>query len=260
MAKRTLIKGGTVISVDPAVGDFDPGDVLIEERSHPAKSNNIDAGDAEVIDATDRIVLPGLIDTHRHTWQALFRNIGSDWTLAHYFTVSPEAESGTPAPRGHLRGQPDRNARGARRRHHDAARLVPQPQHPRALGRRHQGAAGDRLARDFGHGCGFAHWAPVSSLPHDEDIRRVASQYFSSDDQLVTLAMAPRGNQFATLDVTESDYRLADELNIRITATRAMASGARAGRCAARRARPAGAEPERRALQLAGRRRVEDDG
>ena len=31
-------------------------------------------------------MLPGLVDTHRHTWQALFRNIGSDWTLAHYFT------------------------------------------------------------------------------------------------------------------------------------------------------------------------------
>jgi cytosine/adenosine deaminase-related metal-dependent hydrolase len=69
----------------------------------------------------------------------------------------------------------------------------------------------------FGHGCGFAHWAPVSSLPHDEDIRRVAHQYFSSDDQLVTLAMAPRGNQFATLDVTERDYLLARELDIRIT-------------------------------------------
>ena len=86
MAKRTLIKGGTVISVDPAVGDFETGDVLIEDGAIAAVGPNIDAGDAEVIDATDRIVLPGLIDTHRHTWQALFRNIASDWTLAHYFT------------------------------------------------------------------------------------------------------------------------------------------------------------------------------
>src|SRR4051812_7768772 len=75
MAQRTLIKGGTVISVDPAVGDFDPGDVLIEEGKIVAVDHSIDAGDAEVIDATARIVMPGLIDTHRHTWQALFRNI-----------------------------------------------------------------------------------------------------------------------------------------------------------------------------------------
>ena len=39
-----------------------------------------------MIDASDCLVLPGLVDTHRHTWQALFRNIASDWTLAHYFT------------------------------------------------------------------------------------------------------------------------------------------------------------------------------
>ena len=86
MAQRTLIKGGTVISVDPDVGDFETGDVLIEDGAIAAVGPSIDAGDAEVIDATDCLVLPGLIDTHRHTWQALFRNIASDWTLAHYFT------------------------------------------------------------------------------------------------------------------------------------------------------------------------------
>ena len=70
----------------PEVGDFETGDVLIENGVIAAVGASLDAGDAEVIDVTDRIVLPGLIDTHRHTWQALFRNIGSDWTLAHYFT------------------------------------------------------------------------------------------------------------------------------------------------------------------------------
>src|SRR5471030_2136929 len=87
MAKRTLIKGGTVVTVDPKLGDFYPaGDVLVEGSSIVAVAPSIEAGDAEVIDASDCIVLPGLVDTHRHTWQALFRNIGSDWTLAHYFT------------------------------------------------------------------------------------------------------------------------------------------------------------------------------
>src|ERR1700712_5180222 len=86
MGQRTLIKGGTVISVDPSVGDFDPGDVLIEDGKIVAVAASIDAGDAELIDATDRIVMPGLIDTHRHTWQALFRNIGSGWALAPYLT------------------------------------------------------------------------------------------------------------------------------------------------------------------------------
>jgi cytosine/adenosine deaminase-related metal-dependent hydrolase len=217
MANRTLIKGGTVISVDPAVGDFATGDVLIEDGAIAEVGASIDAGDAQVIDATDRIVLPGLIDTHRHTWQALFRNIGSDWTLAHYFTGLHGTMSERYRPddtyAGNLIGTLEALDGGITTLL-DWSHNLNTPEHSDAAIKALQ-ETGSRVI--FGHGCGFAHWAPVSSLPHDEDIRRVASQYFSSDDQLVTLAMAPRGNQFATLDVTESDYRLADELNIRIT-------------------------------------------
>jgi cytosine/adenosine deaminase-related metal-dependent hydrolase len=217
MANRTLIKGGTVISVDPAVGDFETGDVLIEDGAIAAVGPGLEAGDAEVIDATDRIVMPGLIDTHRHTWQALFRNIGSDWTLAHYFTGLHGTMSERYRPEdtyaGNLIGTLEALDGGITTLL-DWSHNLNTPEHSDAAIKALQ-ESGSRVV--FGHGCGFAHWAPVSSLPHDEDIRRVASQYFSSDDQLVTLAMAPRGNQFATLEVTESDYRLADELNIRIT-------------------------------------------
>ncbi len=217
MANRTLIKGGTVISVDPAVGDFETGDVLIEDGAIAAVGPRLEAGDAEVIDATDRIVMPGLIDTHRHTWQALFRNIGSDWTLAHYFTGLHGTMSERYRPEdtyaGNLIGTLEALDGGITTLL-DWSHNLNTPEHSDAAIKALQ-ESGSRVV--FGHGCGFAHWAPVSSLPHDEDIRRVASQYFSSDDQLVTLAMAPRGNQFATLEVTESDYRLADELNIRIT-------------------------------------------
>ena len=86
MAKRTLISGGTVVTVDPVLGEIEGGDVLIEDRTIAAVGGALGVSDAEVIDATDCLVLPGLIDMHRHTWQSLFRNIASDWTLAHYFT------------------------------------------------------------------------------------------------------------------------------------------------------------------------------
>ncbi|MDX6619059.1 MAG: 5-methylthioadenosine/S-adenosylhomocysteine deaminase [Gaiellales bacterium] len=217
MARRTLIKGGTIISVDPAVGDFDPGDVLIEDGKIVAVAPGIEAGDAEVVDATDRIVLPGLIDTHRHTWQALFRNIGSDWTLAHYFTGLHGTMSQLYRPEdtyaGNLIGTLEALDGGITTLL-DWSHNLNTPEHADAAVEALQDS---RSRVVFAHGCGFAHWAPVSSLPHDEDIRRVAEQYFSSDDQLVTLAMAPRGNQFATLEVTEHDYRLAQELGIRIT-------------------------------------------
>jgi cytosine/adenosine deaminase-related metal-dependent hydrolase len=70
----------------------------------------------------------------------------------------------------------------------------------------------------FAHGGGAPQWAPVpNEVPHPEDAKRIKEQYFSSDDQLVTMAMALRGPQFATKETTLLDYRLAREIGTRIT-------------------------------------------
>ena len=37
------------------------------------------------IDASGGIVMPGMIDTHRHMWQTAMRAYGADWTLTQYF-------------------------------------------------------------------------------------------------------------------------------------------------------------------------------
>jgi len=219
MTERTLVKGGTVITVDPAVGDFFPsGDVLIEDGAIVAVAPSLDVGDAEVIDATDCLVLPGLVDTHRHTWQALFRNIGSDWTLAHYFTGLHGTMSQLYRPQdtyaGNLIGTLEALDSGITTLL-DWSHNLNTPEHT--------DAALDALVESgsrvvFAHGAGFAHWAPVSALDHPaDDVRRLRSGRLSSDDGIVTLALAPRGNQFATLDVTRRDYELAAELGIRIT-------------------------------------------
>ena len=83
--KRTLVTGGHVITMDPTLGDLPAGDVLVEDGRIVAAKPRIEASDCEVIDATGRIVLPGLIDTHRHTWQSLVRGICADWTLGDYY-------------------------------------------------------------------------------------------------------------------------------------------------------------------------------
>ncbi|MDN3355180.1 amidohydrolase family protein [Actinomadura sp. DC4] len=92
---RTLVRGGTVISVDPEIADLPRGDVLIEDGRIGAVAERIDAPGAEVLDAAGTLVLPGLVDTHRHTWQAVFRGIGADWTFAQY----RDAMHGTVRPR-----------------------------------------------------------------------------------------------------------------------------------------------------------------
>jgi 5-methylthioadenosine/S-adenosylhomocysteine deaminase len=80
---RTLLRNGIVVSLDPTVGDLPHGDVLIEDGRIAAVGIALEA-DAEIVDATGKIVLPGFVDTHRHTWQTAFRGLGADWTFAEY--------------------------------------------------------------------------------------------------------------------------------------------------------------------------------
>lgn len=82
---RTLVRNGHVLTMDPSLGDFVSGDVLIEDGEIVAVGASLGEVDAQVVDATGHIVLPGLIDTHRHTWQSLMRGICGDWTLADYY-------------------------------------------------------------------------------------------------------------------------------------------------------------------------------
>src|SRR5919109_219557 len=80
-SQRTLLKGGCVLSLDPEVGNFNQADVLIEGSKIAEVRPNISAADAELIDASNTIVMPGFIDTHRHLWEGILRNIGVDVPL-----------------------------------------------------------------------------------------------------------------------------------------------------------------------------------
>ncbi|MEU5880350.1 amidohydrolase family protein [Spirillospora sp. NPDC047279] len=80
-----LVKGGVVIDTDPVPGVIGTADVLVRDGLIAAVGPDLDAGPgAEVIDATGTYVLPGFVDTHRHTWQAGIRAIHADSTLPAY--------------------------------------------------------------------------------------------------------------------------------------------------------------------------------
>jgi 5-methylthioadenosine/S-adenosylhomocysteine deaminase len=75
---RTLFKGGTVVTMDPTVPNLSTGDVLVDGGRIAAVGVNLQAGDAEVIDATGSIVMPGLIDAHHHMWLGVMRRMMPD--------------------------------------------------------------------------------------------------------------------------------------------------------------------------------------
>ena len=88
---RVLINSGAIVTMDRSVPDLIRGDLLIENDRILALAPAIDAADAEVIDATDCIVMPGFVDAHLHTWQTRLRGIAADWTIPQYlldYTIS----------------------------------------------------------------------------------------------------------------------------------------------------------------------------
>src|SRR6202453_328984 len=71
MPKELLIKSGHVVTVDPELGALPSGDVLVTDGVITAVGTDLTpaTADADVIDAAGRLVIPGLVDTHRHVWQ-----------------------------------------------------------------------------------------------------------------------------------------------------------------------------------------------
>ena len=121
---------------------------------------NIDGpADAEIIDATDRLVMPGMVDTHRHTWQALFRNIASDWTLSHYLTGLHGTVSELYRPEdtyaGNLLGGLEALDSGITTLL-DWCHNLNTPEHTDAAVQAHFDSGGRVV---FGHGGGYRHWA-----------------------------------------------------------------------------------------------------
>lgn len=81
-----LITGGTVLTMDDQRTVLTDADVLVVDDRVAEVGRGLSAPEgAEVVDASGGIVMPGMIDTHRHMWQTAMRAYGADWTLTQYF-------------------------------------------------------------------------------------------------------------------------------------------------------------------------------
>jgi len=205
---RTLITGGTVLSMDPAIGDLERGDVLVTDGVITEIAERIDAPDADVIDATDRIVMPGFVDNHRHTWQTAFRGVGADWTFPEWAV----AMHGTVKPHYLPEDVYAGTLLGRLEALHSGVTTMLDWYHV-AQSHEHEDAAVAALRDAPGRSifCLGAGWGTPD--PVDAEIRRVRSDL--TGDGLVTMALGLRGADDTSIDTVARDLKLAAELGLR---------------------------------------------
>ena len=199
MTTRTLLRSGHVISMDPDIGDLPHGDVLVEDGRITAVEPEISA-DAEVLDMTGRIVIPGFVDTHRHTWEAPIRGVAPDATLDDYFVDILDTFAPLYTPEdvyaGNLAGALECLNAGITTLV-DWSHINNTPEHPDAA---IQGLAESGIRAQYAYGSANTSLAEywffsAEQIPAD-DVRRVRSSYIPGDDGLLTMAIATRGPSF----------------------------------------------------------------
>jgi cytosine/adenosine deaminase-related metal-dependent hydrolase len=194
-ARRILLQGGIVLSLDPKVGDFEKADVLIEGKKIAAIGPNLaaQATSAIVVDATDRIVMPGFVDTHHHQYETLTRSLLADGLLRdgpkNYGTVIQGLFTPLYLPQdayiSELVASVSQISAGVTTTV-DTSQVSLSPAHTDAC------IAG---LKESGRRAVFAYsggGGPASRFP--QDIVRLRKQYFSSPDQLLTLALGGQVN------------------------------------------------------------------
>lgn len=83
---RILLRGAQVITMTPDRPDAEHVDSLVDGHTIAAVGETIEAPDAEVVDFSGRVIIPGLVNAHLHTWQTALRSARADWTLMEYLT------------------------------------------------------------------------------------------------------------------------------------------------------------------------------
>ena len=192
-----LLKDGIVLSMDRQVGDFQKADVLIQGKRISAIGPNLSApSQALVVNAAGMIVMPGFVDTHHHQFETPLRSILSDGLLgAAGDTVSSYQKTiiGTFTPAylpedarlGELVASLSQLNAGVTTTV-DTSQVSLTPEHTDAC------IAG---LKESGRRVLFAYSAGQGSkAQYPQDIVRLRKQYFSSDDQLLTLALGDATN------------------------------------------------------------------
>jgi cytosine/adenosine deaminase-related metal-dependent hydrolase len=222
MSNRTLITNGTIVSMDPVVGTLRTGAVLIEDDRIAGVATEIDASDCDVIDATGQIVLPGLIDAHRHLWYSPVRGdamdgVFKDLVTGLYPLVGAEftAEDLYNATRAGIAVALSAGITTV----FDWCHVLNSAEHAIAAVQAHRdmparavfgyGASMSRKLSELGDGPGHDDsWAPARALRQTT---------LSGDHDRTTMALAIQSPDVSPVDVVAADVRVARELGVPVS-------------------------------------------
>ncbi len=221
---RYVIRGGSVMSMDPKVRDLPQGDVLVEGKKIKAIAPSINAGNADVIDATGRIVMPGFIDTHHHQFETALRSFLADGVLINDGSGSPSGSTtyfefilGRFAPVYRPKDVYINELFGGLSQLDDGVTTVhdvSQIQHSPA----HSDAAIQALfdtGRRFAFGY-FESAGGVAGNQYPQDAPRIKKQWFSSPDQLGHMIMG--GEVYLGTPTYTQSWTIGRQLGLQVAA------------------------------------------
>ena len=228
MARELLLKGGHVVTVDDSLRDLPIGDVLIRDDQVAAVGRNLSTStrDAEVLDVVGRLVIPGLVDTHRHVWQGAIGALTPQMTGAGYGPAVLNGISTSYEPEdiyaGALWGALQALDAGITTIA-DWAHNLRSAEHANANLR---GLQESRIRGYFLYG-GPGPTTDMPNPPHPLDARRMRDEHFPKGvNGRLRMGMALRGPCFTSAERNAEDFKFARELGLPISTHVGMAGTA----------------------------------
>lgn len=217
---RTLIKNATLVSMDAKIGNPTGTDILIDGEKIAAVGKNLAADNATIVDGAGYIVTPGMVNAHIHTWEFTLRGIGAGWVSSRDYHGNMHQNLAT---RYSAHDVYLANLLGALNQIHHGTTTIMDWCHI-LKDAEMTDAAVDALAESgiravFGRGTVkppiTADTTPYYKIPFPrEEIHRLRTGRFASDEQKLTLAMAILGPDWGEYEVAVHDIRLAREYGL----------------------------------------------
>ena len=208
MSNKLLIKNGHLLTMNKRLETFERADMLIEDGEIVTIAPDLKSEDAEIIDAEDMIVMPGLIDTHRHVWHSIVKGLAADMSFAQFMTHIP----GKIGNKFRSKDLYLANLLGALEALHagvttvvDWSNIIHSEKHAE------QAIKG---LLDAGIRGVFTYGLPYEITFQHKQIKQLVKTYFSSSEQLLSLAIGTLSPEYVPLSIPRRDIHLGRQLGL----------------------------------------------